>query len=93
MGTGDAVTGPMNLGNPVEFTIRQLAEKVTTLIGTKSKLVFMPLPADDPKQRQPDIAYARQELGWQPTVQLEDGLKKTIAYFDEFLSENNQGQR
>jgi len=85
MATPDALTGPVNLGNPVEFTIRQLAEKVIELIGTKSKLVFKPLPADDPKQRQPDISLARQELGWQPTIELEEGLKKTIAYFDEFL--------
>jgi UDP-glucuronate decarboxylase len=85
MGTSDAVTGPMNLGNPTEFTIRALAEKVIALTGTTSKLVFSPLPADDPKQRQPDIACARRELGWEPTVQLEEGLKKTIAYFDEFL--------
>jgi len=85
MATGDEVTGPMNLGNPVEFTIRELAEKVIALTGASSKLVLKPLPADDPKQRQPDITYARKELGWEPTVQLEDGLKKTIAYFDEFL--------
>ena len=85
MATPDAFTGPVNLGNPTEFTIRQLAEKVIALTGTSSKLVFKPLPADDPKQRQPDITLARQELGWQPTIELEEGLKKTIAYFDEFL--------
>lgn len=85
MGTPDAITGPMNLGNPGEFTIRQLAEKVIDLTGTSSKLVFKPLPADDPRQRQPDISFARKELGWEPTIVLEDGLKKTIAYFDEFL--------
>jgi len=85
MGTGDEVAGPMNLGNPGEFTIRQLAEKVIDLTGAKSKLVFKPLPADDPRQRQPDIAYAQKELGWEPAVGLDEGLQKTIAYFDEFL--------
>lgn len=86
MATPDEVTGPMNLGNPGEFTIRELAEKVIALTGTRSQLVFKPLPADDPRQRKPDISYARQELGWEPTITLEEGLKKTIAYFDEFLS-------
>jgi UDP-glucuronate decarboxylase len=85
MGTGDEVTGPVNLGNPGEFTIRQLAEKIIDLTGTNSRLVFKPLPADDPRQRQPDIAMARRELGWEPTVELEAGLKKTIAYFEGFL--------
>ena len=85
MATDDEITGPMNLGNPREFTIRQLAEKVIELTGTSSKLVFKPLPSDDPKQRQPDIAYARRELGWEPRVALEEGLQKTIAYFDELL--------
>jgi len=85
MGTGDEVAGPMNLGNPGEFTIRQLAEKVIDLTGAKSKLVFKPLPADDPRQRQPDIAYAQKQLGWDPAVGLDEGLQKTIAYFDEFL--------
>jgi len=86
MATPDKVTGPMNLGNPCEFTIRQLAEKVIDLTETKSRLIFKPLPSDDPKQRQPDISYARRELGWEPMVVLEDGLKKTISYFDDFLS-------
>jgi len=85
MATDDEITGPMNLGNPREFTIRQLAEKIIELTGTSSKLVFKPLPSDDPKQRQPDIAYARRELGWEPGVALEEGLQKTIAYFDELL--------
>ena len=85
MATDDEITGPMNLGNPREFTIRQLAEKVIELTGTSSRLVFKPLPSDDPKQRQPDIAYARRELGWEPGVALEGGLQKTIAYFDELL--------
>jgi UDP-glucuronate decarboxylase len=79
--------GPINLGNPSEFTIRQLAEKVISLTGAKSKLVFMPLPSDDPMQRQPDIARAKEYLdGWAPQVPLEEGLKKTIAYFDQLLT-------
>jgi UDP-glucuronate decarboxylase len=77
--------GPMNLGNPREFTIRQLAELVIDLTGSKSKLVFRPLPADDPKQRQPDIGLAKQMLNWEPAVPLEAGLKKTIAYFESLL--------
>jgi len=85
MGTADDFTGPVNTGNPGEFTIKELAEKVVDMVGTKSKIVFKPLPFDDPKQRQPDISLAKRELGWEPTIQLEEGLKKTIAYFDEFL--------
>ena len=77
------VTGPMNLGNPDEFTIRELAEKVITMTGSKSKIVFKPLPEDDPTQRQPDISQAITELGWEPTVSLDEGLKPTIAYFSE----------
>jgi UDP-glucuronate decarboxylase len=77
--------GPMNLGNPREFTIRQLAELVIDLTGSKSKLVFRPLPADDPKQRQPVIGLAKQMLNWEPAVPLEAGLKKTIAYFESLL--------
>jgi len=79
--------GPINLGNPAEFTIRQLAEHVIRLTGARSKIVTRPLPADDPLQRQPDIGRAREYLGnWQPTVQLEEGLRHTIAYFDELLT-------
>ncbi len=78
-------TGPVNLGNPGEFTIRQLAEKVIALTGSKSELVFRPLPSDDPRQRKPDITLAQTRLGWQPTVNLEAGLKKTIAYFADLL--------
>jgi UDP-glucuronate decarboxylase len=81
MATGDEVTGPMNVGNPVEFTILQLAEKVIELTGSASKIVRKPLPGDDPKQRQPDITLARSALKWEPTTQLEDGLDKTIEYF------------
>ena len=78
--------GPINLGNPGEFTIRQLAEQVIELTGAKSKLVFRPLPADDPMQRKPDVARAREMLGWEPKVHLVDGLKRTIAYFDDLLA-------
>ncbi len=85
MDSGDDVTGPINIGNPGEFTMIQLAEAVLKLTGGKSKLVRMPLPADDPKQRQPDITRARSTLGWAPKVQLEDGLKETIAYFRKLL--------
>jgi len=81
--------GPINLGNPGEFTIRQLAEMVIELTGAKSKLVFWPLPSDDPMQRQPDISRAKEYLdNWEPKVQLRDGLGKTIAYFDRLLSED-----
>lgn len=86
MNTGDDVTGPVNVGNPGEFTIRELAEKVIELTGSSSKLVFKPLPQDDPRQRKPDITLAKSLLGWEPTIALEAGLKKTIAYFDDLLS-------
>jgi UDP-glucuronate decarboxylase len=86
MAAPDEITGPMNLGNPGEFTIRELAEKVIRLTGSKSKLEFRPLPADDPLQRQPDISMARNVLGWEPKVPLEAGLERTIAYFRQILS-------
>ena len=85
MNTGDDFIGPVNTGNPCEFTMLELAEKVIQLTGTKSKIVFDPLPLDDPKQRQPDITFAKEKLGWEPKIPLEEGLKKTIAYFDDFL--------
>jgi len=85
MATGDEVTGPVNLGNPGEFTIRQLAELVLAETGSRSKLVFKPLPQDDPLQRQPDITIAKRLLDWQPTVPLKDGIRRTIAYFDDLL--------
>jgi UDP-glucuronate decarboxylase len=85
METPDDFTGPVNLGNPGEFTIRQLAETVIEMTGSASELVFRPLPADDPKQRQPDIAVAKSMLGWAPRVRLEEGLIHTIAYFDELV--------
>jgi UDP-glucuronate decarboxylase len=81
MNTGDDFTGPVNIGNPGEFTMLELAELVLKLTGSKSKIVFQPLPQDDPKQRQPDITLAKKVLGWEPKVKLEDGLKETIAYF------------
>jgi UDP-glucuronate decarboxylase len=81
MNTADDFTGPVNIGNPNEFTIKELAEKVLRLTKSSSKLVSNPLPADDPQQRRPDISLAQKTFGWQPTVQLEDGLRRTIAYF------------
>jgi len=85
MGTEKGFTGPVNIGNPGEFTIRQLAELVIELTGAKSKLISMPLPTDDPKQRQPDIGLARSKLQWEPKVPLVEGLKRTIAYFAALL--------
>ena len=87
MGTGAEVAGPINLGNPNEFTIRELAELVIELTGTSSKLVKRPLPRDDPRQRKPDIGLARDTLGWEPTVQLREGLGRTIAYFEALLGQ------
>ncbi|MEL7041219.1 MAG: UDP-glucuronic acid decarboxylase family protein [Pseudomonadota bacterium] len=86
MESPDGVTGPINLGNPDEFTIKQLAEQVIDLTGSASKMVHKPLPQDDPKQRQPDIERAKTQLDWAPTVALRDGLAKTIAYFDALLT-------
>jgi len=80
-------TGPVNIGNPIEHTMLELAEKVLTLVGGRSKLVYRPLPSDDPRQRQPDIGVARDQLRWQPTVALEDGLKETIGYFRRLLQD------
>lgn len=80
-------TGPMNIGNPAEFTILELAESVIRLVGSKSKIIFSELPADDPKQRQPNIDLAREKFGWEPKVALEDGLKETIDYFRKLLSQ------
>jgi UDP-glucuronate decarboxylase len=85
MDTAADFPGPVNIGNPGEFTMLELAEKVLKLAGSKSRLIHRPLPADDPKQRQPDIALAREKLGWEPRVVLEDGLKETIAYFRNVL--------
>jgi UDP-glucuronate decarboxylase len=85
MSADDDLTGPVNLGNPGEFTMRELAEKVLEIVGSRSKIVFMPLPVDDPRQRQPDIALAKHELGWVPSVSLEDGLRETVSYFRNLL--------
>lgn len=87
MRTPHAVTGPINIGNPTEFTIRQLAELVIELTRSKSKIVFAPLPSDDPRQRQPNISKARELLRWEPSTDLRDGLMKTIVYFDAMLSD------
>ncbi|HEY0329423.1 MAG TPA: UDP-glucuronic acid decarboxylase family protein [Rhodopseudomonas sp.] len=87
METADDVTGPVNLGNPVEFTIRELAEQVVELTGARSQLVFAPLPSDDPRQRKPDISLATRLLDWQPKVQLREGLGKTIEHFRAVLAE------
>lgn len=88
METPDEFTGPVNLGNPIEFTILELARKVIELTGSNSKIVHEPLPQDDPKQRKPDISLAKSRLQWEPKVTLDQGLKKTIAYFEELLSES-----
>ncbi len=87
MDTDDSVTGPMNIGNPVEMTIKELAEAVIELTGSSSQLIYKPLPHDDPIQRQPDIGFARRALGWEPTVKLRDGLRRTIAYFETLRKE------
>ena len=85
MGTEDEFTGPVNLGNPGEFSVRQLAEKILSITGSRSKIVHQPLPADDPKQRQPDIGLATKVLKWRPKVPLDEGLEKTVLYFDQML--------
>jgi UDP-glucuronate decarboxylase len=85
MATDDSQTGPINIGNPGEYTIIELAEKIITLTNSKSKIIFKPLPQDDPKQRCPDISLAKKELNWEPKVQLEEGLLKTIHYFKSLI--------
>ncbi|MBD5388145.1 SDR family oxidoreductase [bacterium] len=85
MATPDSFIGPVNLGNPGEFTIKQLAQTVIDMTGSRSKIVYKPLPADDPTQRKPDISLARQHLNWEPHIKLEEGLAKTIAYFENEL--------
>ena len=85
MDSPDGFTGPVNLGNPGEFTIRELAEKILAVTGSRSELVFQPLPPDDPKQRRPDISLARETLGWEPRVKLDEGLVHTVAYFDGLI--------
>ena len=91
MKTEKGVTGPMNLGNPIEYTILEIAEIIIDQIGSKSKIIFEHLPEDDPKQRQPDISFAKSELNWEANTQLKEGLKKTIQYFDQTLSNNVNG--
>jgi UDP-glucuronate decarboxylase len=86
MNSPSGVTGPINLGNPGEFTIRELAKLAIELTGSKSKLIFLPLPSDDPRQRQPSIARAKELLNWQPTISLREGLQQTISYFERLLS-------
>ncbi len=85
MGSDDDFTGPINAGNPGEFTILELAEKVLEITGSKSEIIFKPLPSDDPQRRRPDITLARERLGWEPKTPLDEGLKKTIDYFDNYL--------
>ncbi|MBW8734099.1 MAG: SDR family oxidoreductase [Asticcacaulis sp.] len=87
MDSADEVIGPINIGNPVEFTMRELADTVIELTGTKSKLVHRPLPSDDPRQRQPDITQAKTKLGWEPQVQLRQGLMRTIDYFRSVVAD------
>jgi UDP-glucuronate decarboxylase len=86
MDSGDEMTGPVNLGNPNEFTIRELAERIVALTESSSQLITRPLPQDDPRQRQPDISLARSALAWQPTVELAQGLPRTIEYFRELIA-------
>jgi UDP-glucuronate decarboxylase len=93
MGTSSEVTGPINIGNPHEFTIRELAELIIGMTGTKSKIRFEPLPSDDPRQRQPDISMAKSILKWEPKTQLREGLTKTIAYFDNILGKEGSHSR
>ncbi len=89
MATEPSFTGPVNIGNPGEFTIRALAEKVIELTGSRSRIIHKPLPSDDPHQRRPDITLAREKLHWAPTIQLDEGLRRTIAYFDSLLKEKD----
>jgi len=90
MATGDEFTGPMNIGNPHEIPVRELAERVIRLTGSRSNIVFKPLPQDDPTQRCPDITLARRVLGWEPSVELDDGLTRTIDYFERMLADRAQ---
>jgi len=90
MNTPPQITGPINIGNPNEFTIRRLAETIIAMTGSKSRIVEKPLPSDDPRQRQPDITLAKELLGWRPAIELEEGLMHTIAYFDTLLSEEGK---
>jgi len=86
MNIKEDISGPINLGNPTEFTISELADKVVAMTGSRSKVIYKELPSDDPKQRQPDITQAKKSLDWKPTIELDEGLQKTITYFDQLLS-------
>ena len=88
MDTPQEVSGPINIGNPGEFTIKELAELTIELTNSRSKIIYHPLPSDDPKQRRPDITKAKEILSWQPTIPLREGLQKTINYFDHLLKED-----
>jgi UDP-glucuronate decarboxylase len=89
MATDDSFIGPVNIGNPGEFTMLELAQEIIDITGSKSKIVYMPLPKDDPTQRQPDISLAQEKLnGWEPKIPLREGLNKTISYFDNLLNES-----
>jgi UDP-glucuronate decarboxylase len=85
MNSSDDFIGPVNIGNPIEFTIKELAEKIIDLVNSKSEITYKDLPSDDPIQRQPDISLAKDKLGWIPEIQLEEGLNKTIPYFADLL--------
>jgi len=87
MMSADGFTGPVNLGNPVELSMLELAQKIRSIVGTKSEIVFKPLPADDPRQRKPDITLAKAKLGWEPKVSFDEGLKQTVEYFRKILAE------
>jgi UDP-glucuronate decarboxylase len=90
MAAPDDITGPMNLGNPVETSVAELAELIVDLTGSRSRVVYRPLPVDDPIQRLPDISQAKALLDWKPRVQLRNGLQRTIAYFDRLLRESDE---
>jgi UDP-glucuronate decarboxylase len=92
LATGDEVTGPINLGNPHEIAVRELADRVIRLTGSRSRIVYRELPQDDPLQRCPDIGLARATLGWEPHVTLDDGLTRTIEYFERMLAERGEKQ-
>jgi UDP-glucuronate decarboxylase len=93
MDTDDAITGPINIGNPKEFSILELAEKIINLSGSSSEIIFKPLPADDPKQRKPDISLAKKQLNWEPNIRLEDGLLRTIEYFRSVVQPKDHLQK
>jgi len=90
MNSPDAFTGPVNIGNPGEYTILELAEKILKVTGSKSKIIFEPLPQDDPLQRQPDITLAKQRLGWEPVTKLDEGLVRTIDYFKAYIEREKE---